>query len=931
MSARGDADLSRFVSQDFAQRAAALTETNAKQELPSPNLTEQAASFATHAVFATEINPESRRGLIEALGDKAPAFTQALQLHDTRLGMGFGSGPNIEYRAAAASWLMEGASKGAPTEASTAFVNSTFAAMTNETFRMSPDLGKNTANALAAHWHPNDAAKRDSEARRFEGILGTDQGRDLLYGAGKPLGSRAENLALLRAHPEWNADTLKSHGNGWENPTIMTERAQARSRDFLELRGDAPVELAGTNLDNTVGFAMGFPPQGIPANETAEQRKAREDAAARGEHSYYQGEPAESATKPVIDQIRAVGGPNAQVTVLPIQYSSGDTGPVDLSLFRVKDASGQDRYVDNIGRRYDSFDDWKKNNQLPSGNVTYPKDGHLTADPAGGVQLQSGNTPKTVDTFGEHVTQIADKAALVGGIIAGGAILIGSGGTAAPIVLGAASAWGALRAGESLVDRGQHGQSLNPITDAGARSDWLALGANVLGVAGAGTTAIASRLARNGSALSPAAATAAGYLNVSAAGADGLAAADAGYTLASRWDQLSGGERAQLALSMGFWGVSAGRGAVQSGGRVTDMFNPNAQRQRLLAQDPILAGTTDPHGQSTRLGGADPALVTAVRARQRGLTGTEAARFNTDLELALKNAPAGTTNDVLRLYGNMEPAAARQTYEAFQRLPAGARTTALNEYGKASAYADRTINDPVERAAMNRTMAEAAADPRLTGFNDWVRFSTNQRPGVDPASQARNFRDDLGELTVARSLAGELRPGETVRVGNDANALTRPNGDALPSYDLRIEGPNPRNIEVYSPAGNRPSPSDLSGAINHAQAKIIADPSLPAGHQTTGSVEGAVRVQWPPANNSTRAGTVETAKNGDIDLIAPDGRRIPQGNFFRDYLNTLNDQRRAPAGAQKVDRLTMYDRSGNVVYTFNRDPATGAWTGQAAP
>jgi len=82
---------------------------------------------------------------------------------------------------------------------------------------------------------------------------------------------------------------------------------------------------------------------------------------------------------------------------------------------------------------------------------------------------------------------------------------------------------------------------------------------------------------------SPAAATAISWLNVGAAGADAAAAADAGYALISRWDQLSGAERAQLALSMGFWGVGTVASA-RSSGRVLDMFDPRTMRDALLAR-----------------------------------------------------------------------------------------------------------------------------------------------------------------------------------------------------------------------------------------------------------------------------------------------------------------------------------------------------------
>ncbi len=191
-----------------------------------------------------------------------------------------------------------------------------------------------------------------------------------------------------------------------------------------------------------------------------------------------------------------MGGPDARVTVLPVQFSSDQTGPVQLPLFRVQDrATGAERFVDNQGRTYRSFDDWKENNQLPPGKMVYPSGGHLTPD----VHLTTRTTPRTVDTPLEHVKGWIDDAALVGGVVAGGAVLLGSGGALAPVVLGAATTWQTFRSVESLDDRHRHGQSINPFTDEGARGEWLNLGAGALSLASLGATGLAGRLAQTGS------------------------------------------------------------------------------------------------------------------------------------------------------------------------------------------------------------------------------------------------------------------------------------------------------------------------------------------------------------------------------------------------------------------------------------------------
>ncbi|WP_225672584.1 DUF4781 domain-containing protein [Bradyrhizobium hereditatis] len=134
-------------------------------------------------------------------------------------------------------------------------------------------------------------------------------------------------------------------------------------------------------------------PPALPSGTSFAQAQA---GVSRGELSLYASGEHAAAVRAVTDQIRAVGGADAQVTVLPVTYSSAETGPVQLPLFRVTSADGRERFVDNIGRAYDSFDDWRENNQLPPGSMTYPSGGHLTARPDGSVALQHGNTPKTV-------------------------------------------------------------------------------------------------------------------------------------------------------------------------------------------------------------------------------------------------------------------------------------------------------------------------------------------------------------------------------------------------------------------------------------------------------------------------------------------------------------------------------------------------------
>jgi Domain of unknown function (DUF4781)/A nuclease of the HNH/ENDO VII superfamily with conserved WHH len=343
--------------------------------------------------------------------------------------------------------------------------------------------------------------------------------------------------------------------------------AKANATMYLELRGDAPRVLSGPSLGNEVGQAMGIAPNNVPQN--AEQQKQFES----GNWNYFSGKQAE-AIKPVTDQIRNIGGENAQVTALPVTVASKEYGALNLPLFRVETKDGP-KFVDHIGRKYDSFNDWKDNNKLPPGEMTYPKDGHLTAGADGKPQLEKGNTPETADTFWEKYGRpVLDGVALVGGIVIGGIAIFSTGGLATPLVIAGAgiAGYGAVRSGSELYDRASHGQTINPLESGEARSAWLNVGASVVGFAAAGaslravsaTTRFATG-ANEAAQVTRALNTARGF-NVAAQFADTAATVDTGYSLAANWDKLSGGERMLALGQMAFWSAGTVSAARQSGG-----------------------------------------------------------------------------------------------------------------------------------------------------------------------------------------------------------------------------------------------------------------------------------------------------------------------------------------------------------------------------
>ncbi|WBL81374.1 DUF4781 domain-containing protein [Bradyrhizobium xenonodulans] len=558
-----------------------------------------ASSYAIAAVTALSEPPgggtDLLRSVVSGLAPRdAGGFARALG--------GDRQNPILGYGGTAMSQVLD-ALGGAPASAATsAFVQNAFAATSAFDYAARPALGRLMAGALAREWYPDDSGLQARERDRLAGILDTRQGRELLGITDKhvPLEARVGALAAIRSDHTITGQGLEAASDPWTAAAVVTPFARENAERYLATRGDAPQTLRGSDLDNTIGYAMGMRPRVAPGADFP----SLQAAAARGEHSFYGDGEDGASVKAVVDQIRAVAaGGDPRVTVLPVTYSSGETGPVQLPLFRVLDPAGHERFVDNIGRRYDSFEDWRTQNRLPAGSMTFPERGHLRVGADGRIALGNANTPQTADTLGEHIAQVLDKAALVGGIVAGGVLIVGSGGLATPIVAGAAGvavgagAWGAYRSGDALVDRARHGQSLDPIRDDEARGLWLNLGASAMSVGAFGSAARLAQLGRAGRAIAPLEASAHGYVQAGAAMLDSAAIANQGVDLSRNWGRMSAGDRVEALLSMGFWATATVAGARAGGARPGDIYNPVRIRDNLLrdlappvTSDPALTG-----------------------------------------------------------------------------------------------------------------------------------------------------------------------------------------------------------------------------------------------------------------------------------------------------------------------------------------------------
>ena len=601
---RGDGTLGPLVAERCAVKAAALeAEQRGK---PASERNGDPVDIGGAAIVALHVEPGRKtdaaqqaalRRLVEQLGpSKAAGLAEAL------------SSPGLETEYASAT--LEALNAGPFTDSGWAFTTSAFSTTQEQRYGQGTDLSMPMAQALARGLFPQDPQRQQQEAKRIGDLLSTPVGRSLLTPPNAVLGEdkvgperRAQALAVVLQNPEITVARLSRDGfDPWASPLIAVpiaqdsaDRALAASRQTPEATADRlgggsgvgiPEELHGAQLDNRVGQAMNLPPEGISADTPPDRLKQLKDEAARGERSFYTtGDNAETVGK-ITATIRDLGGDTARVTVLPIQYSSRQTGPVQLPLFRVEGKDGKTWFVDNLGARYDSFGKWTDKNQLPPGNVTYPKGGELKPGPDGKVALESRNTPKTPDTIGEQLLEAGDMVALVGGLLAGGAMMIGSGGTAAPVVMIAAGAWVSGRGAQTLVERDDIGLS-NDFGDPQARAAYFNIAAGVLSGLPLGRAAF---LARTGQDVTMPGAWA--VANGTAIGADTAAAGNSGFTLVKDWNDLDPAQRFEMGLGMAFWTVSAGAMARQA-------FQPRTGAPADGAPADPPASTSRPDGETT--------------------------------------------------------------------------------------------------------------------------------------------------------------------------------------------------------------------------------------------------------------------------------------------------------------------------------------------
>ncbi|WP_175806968.1 LWXIA domain-containing protein [Burkholderia metallica] len=263
-------------------------------------------------------------------------------------------------------------------------------------------------------------------------------------------------------------------------------------------------KLSDTQQRNLIGVALGMEPDvaGDPSSNPS---------IATDTQTHFTNKDKLSTIDGVRDKLLKIGGGAAtQINVLPIVYAAKDAGMQTTAMFKVKDKDGDTQFVDETASTYNDINDYIDNNELSSDGTVDIATGH---NDNGTLQITSRAAHHDSGFDSLMKTLTGTKVNL--GMLIGGMVLEGIGGVldatgvglplgATLNVVGAGMTYTSIAATmtSSALDiktRLDHGRSINPLTDPGARADFINL--VPMGAAGAAKLAGSKLFTRTVTAL----------------------------------------------------------------------------------------------------------------------------------------------------------------------------------------------------------------------------------------------------------------------------------------------------------------------------------------------------------------------------------------------------------------------------------------------
>ena len=607
--------------------------------------------------------------------------------------------------------------------------------------------------------------------------------------------------------------------------------------------------------------------------------------------------------------LKAALVPTADPTAVPLQLylkptENGGWAIVDLTNPDPGAARTYEGKIKHGGRQADkvegeaakqlaidrAWENYIKNNPHPAGE--------LVADLATGNKDGSSNIKQAhsdgVSELGK-VRNWASRAGLVSGVVGIGLLLTPGAQGAGALILGSAIA-GGVAGSSNILDRKKHGnfqwdtETFLDITDI---AGGLAVGAGSAIRIGAKTAKI-TQLGKNTVLISEGVET----------GTDVAAGTIISAQHYRRIEEIrnsdlpEGEKKAQIQAKLA--SASATGGLILLGG-VASSKAGRAGRTRDFDFDPD--GIT-----SLNRGTKNSAELN--KWRRIGLDDAEIAELNDASTTKARKDALAAKND----------AAYKQLYEQYGKegLAEFDRRLGADGFKKIRQASGKSGLDTVA------DVIELEKQGKITGFDDWVTFFNRSN------AEDANLADVIGELSVAKQTAGEIRQGEVVNVGGDARAATRADGGVEKSFDLTVEneatGEVVRNIEVESVRNTVEDGSDLLSGVGHAASK--------AKEVEYGTVEAAIRVDLPePGSMVERPNGKEryfgrngryTEINPETKTTDPTGRNTFAGekSVFEGLEQSLS--RSNDPQLKRVDRVTVIDKSGTTVAILHKQRG-GQW------
>jgi hypothetical protein len=216
----------------------------------------------------------------------------------------------------------------------------------------------------------------DKTRVRVKRVLATEGGRELLFSENMPGPMRNWAVNQLSISPDdwdrepWRPDQLTE---GWESEVVGLAFAKksldAAEKQFADPMSFDPKAQKGL-MANAIGQSFGMPPKiELKPGETQEQF---EDRFQKGmNEACYDTDKA--PFKNLFDTLAEQKIDPAQMTPIPVTFMSNELGMSVFKVMRLETPNGP-KFYDHRGNEFRDAAQWEKENELPAGKVTYPKD-----------------------------------------------------------------------------------------------------------------------------------------------------------------------------------------------------------------------------------------------------------------------------------------------------------------------------------------------------------------------------------------------------------------------------------------------------------------------------------------------------------------------------------------------------------------------------